>query len=59
MADTKSKSKQKSDTTSKVTVSGVTFKCRLCEKQKPISEIKVVRRFRPVLFVCQDCEKSL
>jgi transcription elongation factor Elf1 len=59
MADAKSKSKQKSDIKSKEAVSGVTFKCRLCEKQKPISEMKVVRRFRPVLFVCQNCEKSL
>lgn len=59
MADTKSKSKQKGDATSKEVMSGVTFKCRLCEKQKPISEMKVIRRFRPVLFVCQDCEKSL
>lgn len=37
----------------------VTFKCRLCEKQKPISEMKVITRFRPVVVVCQDCEKTL
>lgn len=38
---------------------GVTFKCRLCEKQKPIAEMKIVKRFRPVIFVCRECEKTL
>jgi len=37
----------------------VTFKCRLCEVQKPISEMKIITRFRPVMVVCQDCEKDL
>ena len=72
MADTKSKNKSrnaalksKTDTKlkngnkSREAVSGVTFKCRLCEKQKPISEMKIIKRFRPVIFVCQDCEKTL
>ena len=38
---------------------GVTFKCRICEKQKPIAEMKIIKRYRPVIFVCQDCEKTL
>ncbi|MGD0779741.1 MAG: hypothetical protein ABR954_03035 [Dehalococcoidales bacterium] len=50
----KPKSKAKS---TKVAALGVTFKCRLCEKQKPISEMKIIKRFRPVIFVCQECEK--
>jgi predicted SprT family Zn-dependent metalloprotease len=37
----------------------VTFKCRLCEEQKPISEMKIITRFRPVIVVCRDCEKAL
>lgn len=37
----------------------VTFKCQMCEKQKPISEMKAVKRFRPVIIVCQDCEKVM
>lgn len=37
----------------------VTFKCRMCEKQKPISEMKVIKRFRPVIIVCQECEKAI
>ncbi len=45
--------------TKKVIGIEVTFKCRLCEKQKPISEMKIIKRFRPVMFVCQDCEKTI
>ena len=37
----------------------VMFKCRLCEKEKPISEMKIITRFRPVMVVCQACEKSV
>ncbi len=68
MAEAKSKSKAKPKSTAKpksevrskiVASSGVTFKCRLCEKQKPISEMKIIKRFRPVIFVCHDCEKTL
>ena len=53
------KSKSKVQTSKAATTSAVTFKCRLCEKQKPISEMKIIKRFRPVIFVCQDCEKTL
>lgn len=37
----------------------VLFKCRLCEKEKPISEMKLIARYRPVLVVCRDCEKQI
>jgi hypothetical protein len=37
----------------------VTFKCRRCEKEKPIAEMKIITRFRPVMVVCQDCEKEV
>jgi predicted SprT family Zn-dependent metalloprotease len=56
MAETKSKTDAKSK---KDAPEGVTFKCRLCETQKPISEMKVIKRFRPVIVVCRDCEKTL
>lgn len=55
MAEAKSRSGAKKK---KAAPGEVTFKCRLCEKQKPISEMKVVRRFRPGIVVCQDCEKA-
>ena len=52
--------KPKSEAKSKKAApAGVTFKCRLCEKQKPISEMKIIKRFRPVIFVCHECEKTL
>ena len=52
--------KQKSETrTKKSAPKDVTFKCRLCEKQKPISEMKIIKRFRPVIVICQDCEKGI
>jgi transcription elongation factor Elf1 len=37
----------------------VTFKCRRCGAQKPISEMRIITRFRPVMVVCQDCEKEI
>jgi hypothetical protein len=37
----------------------IVFKCRRCEKLKPISEMRRVTRFIPVLVVCQDCEKEM
>ncbi len=51
--------KSKSVNRSEIPASSVTFKCRLCEKQKPIAEMKIIKRYRPVIFVCQDCEKTL
>jgi hypothetical protein len=35
------------------------FKCCLCEKEKPLQEMRTVTRFVPVLVVCQDCAKTL
>lgn len=37
-------------------VTEVKFKCRLCEKEKPITEMKAITRFRPAVVVCRDCE---
>ncbi len=37
----------------------IRFKCRLCEKEKPLEEMRTVTRFIPVLVVCQDCAKTL
>jgi len=53
MAEAKSKTETK---VKKDASTGVTFKCRLCGKQKPISEMRIVKRFRPVIFVCYECE---
>jgi len=45
--------------TKKESMAEVMFKCRLCEKEKPISEMKLITRFRPVIVVCRDCESTL
>jgi hypothetical protein len=37
----------------------LTFKCRRCELDKPITEMKIITRFRPVMVVCQKCEKEV
>jgi hypothetical protein len=37
----------------------VKFKCRLCEQEKPIKDMRTITRFVPVLVVCQDCAKTL
>jgi hypothetical protein len=37
----------------------VKFKCQLCDKEKPISEMKTITRFRPVVVVCRECEKDV
>ncbi|MFA5309947.1 MAG: hypothetical protein WC370_10780 [Dehalococcoidales bacterium] len=37
----------------------VTFKCARCETQQPISKMKIIARFRPVIVVCHECEKEL
>ena len=37
----------------------VTFKCRVCGKDKPIEDMRTVTRFVPVLIVCQECAKTL
>ena len=37
----------------------VTFKCRFCEKSKPIDEMVVLTRFFPLIVLCRDCEKEM
>ena len=56
MAQAKTKSVTKSK---KSAPKEVVFKCRLCGKQKPISEMKAIKRFRPVIIICQGCEKYI
>jgi hypothetical protein len=55
-------SAEESKSTTKVkkeTAAEVMFKCRLCEKEKPISEMKIITRYRPILVVCRQCEKDI
>jgi hypothetical protein len=52
--ETKGGNKAKKDTPMEVM-----FKCALCQKEKPISEMKTITRFRPVIVVCRECEKDV
>ena len=40
-------------------VKKVTFKCRVCERSKPLDEMVVVTRFFPPIVACRDCEKKM
>ncbi len=40
-------------------VKEVTFKCKFCEKSKPLDEMVVPTRFFPPVVACRDCEKKM
>jgi hypothetical protein len=44
---------------SKAAAPEVSFKCRRCGQEKPLSDMRSVARFLPVLVVCKDCAKEL
>ena len=37
----------------------VTFKCKFCEKSKPLDEMVVLTRYFPPIVACRDCEKKM
>ena len=37
----------------------VTFKCKFCERSKPLDEMVVLTRFFPPIVACRDCEKKM
>lgn len=37
----------------------VTFKCKFCEKSKPLDEMVVLTRFFPPIVACRDCGKKM
>ncbi len=37
----------------------ITFKCKFCEKSKPLEEMVVLTRFFPPITACRDCEKEM
>jgi hypothetical protein len=43
----------------KKTAPEIKFKCRRCSRERPLSEMRSVTRFLPVLIVCADCAKEL
>ena len=37
----------------------VTFRCKVCEKSKPLDEMTVLTGYFPLIVVCRDCEKKM
>jgi len=37
----------------------ITFKCKICGMVKPLSQLREVRRFYPILLACSDCEEKM
>ena len=37
----------------------ITFKCKFCERSKPLDEMVVLTRFFPPIEACRDCEKKM
>ncbi len=37
----------------------ITFKCKLCDRSKPLVEMMVLTRFFPPVVACRDCEKKM
>jgi len=44
---------------SKVKAKEITFKCKFCEKSKPLDAMVVLTRFFPPIVACRDCEKKM
>ncbi|MBI2830506.1 MAG: hypothetical protein HYX81_05030 [Chloroflexi bacterium] len=36
----------------------VTFKCKFCGAEKPLTEMQVVTRYFPPVVLCKECEKT-
>lgn len=37
----------------------VTFKCRFCERDRPLDEMMVLTKYFPPVVLCRDCEKKI
>ncbi len=37
----------------------ITFKCKFCERSRPLDEMVVLTRFFPPIVACRDCEKKM
>jgi len=38
---------------------GITFKCKFCEKSKPLEEMVVLTTYFPPNVACRDCVKKI
>jgi hypothetical protein len=37
----------------------ITFKCQGCGKERNLEDMRVIKRFFPMMVVCRECEKEL
>jgi len=37
----------------------ITFKCKICGQIKPLSQLREVRRFFPIIVACADCDGKM
>ena len=51
--------KKKSEAAKNGAAETVNFNCKVCNKSKPLSEMRVLTRFFPMQIVCRDCEKAV
>ncbi len=40
-------------------VKNITFKCKFCERSKPLDEMVIITRFFPSIVLCRECEKKM
>lgn len=39
--------------------SEITFRCKICGKTKPLSQLRELKRFFPVVVACSECEEKM
>lgn len=37
----------------------LTFRCRICGQVKPLSQLRELRRFFPIVMACSDCDDRM
>jgi len=56
---TMARAKKKDERLESKATKEMTFRCRFCERSKPLGEMVVLTRFFPPLVACRDCEKKM
>jgi hypothetical protein len=37
----------------------VTFRCKICGQGKPLSQLREIKRFFPMLVACSECDEKM
>ena len=54
-----SKDSKEAEKTKQAKPRKITFKCQSCGQHKLLDEMRSIKRFFPVLVVCQECERKI